>query len=193
MAAARRGCSFPRLCDEPQAAKTIATALKRAGREIDAENPVHAVRAALKKAMTTNDDVFHVGSAKYHLRSKYRGKGKKLEKLMAKASGTGGQTKKEHGRLTSEGIAKRRKEGLTSWGPRKKATPELLERVREMLRDGATLGLVCKTLKISTPVLYENGIHALELRREGRKLRELAAANNTEGDNVVKFAKAQNE
>ena len=62
-----------------------------------------------------------------------------------------------------------------------------------MLRDGATLGLVCKTLKISTPVLYENGIHALELRREGRKLRELAAANNTEGDNVVKFAKAQNE
>ncbi len=180
-------------CDKPQAAKTIATALKRAGREFDAENPVHSVRSALKKAMSINDDVIHIGSAKYHLRSQYRGKGKKLERLMAKANGTGGRTKREHGHLTSEGIAKRRKEGLASWGPAKKATPELLDRAREMLRAGVTLTEVCRTLKVSIPTLYVYGIKQRELKKEGKKLKELAAANEKESDNVLRFAKAQNE
>lgn len=180
--------AFLASCDEPQAAKTITTALKRAGREFDAEDPVHSVRTALKKVMTTNDDVIHIGSAKYHLRSKYRGKAKKLEKLIAKANGTGGQTKKEHGRLTSEGIAKRRQEGLASWGPAKKATPELLDRARELLRNGVTLTEVCRTLHVTTPTLYQHGIKQRELKKEGQKLKELAAADNKENNNVVKFA-----
>ncbi len=180
-------------CDEPQTAKQIAAGLKGLGREFESDDPVRAVRAAIKKAMAVNPDVYNIGWAKYYLRSKSTRKIKQIEKAFATTNGTGVRSTKEHGRRTAEGHAKRPREGLTSWGPRKKATPEKLEQVREMLRNGATLAVVCKTLKISTPVLYENGIHALELRREGRKLRELAAANNKEGDNVVKFAKAQNE
>ncbi len=178
-------------CDEPQTAKEIVAGLKRAGREFESDEPVRAVRAALKKAMVANPDVYNIGWAKYYLRSKSSRKTKQIEKALAKTNGTGGRSTKEHGRRTAEGIAKRRKEGLASWGPRKKATPEKLEQVREMLRNGATLAVVCKTLKISTPVLYENGISARELKKEGQKLRESAAAKVE--DNVVQFAKAQNE
>jgi hypothetical protein len=180
-------------CNEPQAAKSIATILKRAGREFDSDDPVHSVRSAIKKAMTANPDVIHIGSAKYHLRSKYRGKARKLEKLMAKANGTGGQTVKEHGRRTSVGIAKRRSEGHASWGPAKKVTAELLDKVREMLRSGAKVKDVCKTLNVSTASLYGHGIKPTELKKEGRKQRELALDHNTESGNVVHFAKAQNE
>ena len=97
-------------CDQPQAVKQIAAALKGAGREFDTDKPVRSVQTALKKAMTHNNDVVHVAHAKYHLRSKYR-KGK-LEKLAAKDAGTGGRSKKEHAKLTSDGIKKRRAEGL---------------------------------------------------------------------------------
>jgi hypothetical protein len=183
---------FLETCDEPQTAKQIVDGLKGAGRDFESDKPVRAVRAALKKAMAANHDVYAIGWAKYFLRSKSTRKTRQIEKAFAKTNGTGGRSTKEHGRRTSEGIAKRRSGGDTAWGPKKKATPELLEQAREMLRTGSTLKDVCRTLKVSTPLLYENGIHALELRKEGRLRKEaqLALGDQTDGDNVVKFAKS---
>jgi len=184
---------FLELCREPQTAKQIVEGLKRAGREFESDKPVRAVRAALKKAMAVNPDVYTIGWAKYYLRSKSTRRTKQIEKAFAKTNGTGGRTTKEHGRLTSAGIAKRRKEGSASWGPPKKATPELLDKVREMLRNGAKLKDVCKTHNISTASLYGAGIKPTELKKEGRKQRELDEAKKQDSDNVLQFAKVQNE
>lgn len=176
-------------CDEPQTAKQIAAGLKSFGREFESDHPVRAVRAAIKKAMAVNPDVYNIAWAKYYLRSKSSRKAKQIERAFAKANGTGGRSKKEHGQRTSEGIARRRKEGRTTWGRAKKATPELLERAKEMFRNGATLKEVCKTLDIATPTLYEAGIRALPLRREGKLRKELPLGEPTESENVVRFAK----
>ena len=113
--------------DEPATAKELASAFKRIGREFGGDVPVRAVRAALKKAMAVNPDVYTIGWAKYHLRSKSTRKTKQIEKAFAKTNGTGGRSTKEHGQRTADGIAKRRGEGRSSWGPTKKVTPELLD------------------------------------------------------------------
>jgi hypothetical protein len=180
-------------CKEPQTVKQMAAALLRAGREFETNNPVHAVRTALKKVMVTNPDIFHVNWARYHLRSKYRKS--QLEKLLAKnvRFGTGGRTSKEHGRRTAEGIARRRKEGRSAWGPNKKATPEVLDRAKQMLREGVSLRETCKALHIAIPTLYQYGIRQRSLKKEGQEIKEAGLASPTESDNVVQFAKAQNE
>ena len=174
-------------CDEPQTAKQIAAGLKRLGREFESDDPVRAVRAAIKKAMAVNPEVYSIGWAKYYLRSKSTRKTKQIEKALARTNGTGGRSTKEHGQRTSEGIAKSRKAGRQTWGPKKKATPELIERAKEMFRNGATLKEVCKTLDIATPTLYGAGIRALPLRREGKLRKELPLSEKIE--NVVYFAK----
>jgi hypothetical protein len=180
------------LCDEPQTAKQIAHGLKRLGREFESDNPVRAVRAAIKKVMVVNPDVYNIGWAKYYLRSKPSRKTKQIERALAKTNGTGGRSTKEHGRRTSEGIARRRQEGMTTWGRVKKATPEKVEQAKEMLRNGITLREVSRTLNISIPVLYETGIRQRQLKKEGtlRKEAELKLSDQTEADNVVRFAKA---
>ena len=139
--------------------------------------------------MGSNPDLFHVGWAKWYLKSKCTKT--KLEKYLASNVnlGTGGRSKKEHAKRTAEGIRKRRGEGA-SWGPREKGTPELIEKAKEMLRDGVTLGEVCRTLKISTATLYKHGIHQRELKKEGKLRKELPLGDQTEGDNVVRFAKS---
>lgn len=178
-------------CDEPQTAKQIVEGLKRAGREFGGDNPVRAVRSALKKAMASNPDVYNIGWAKYYLRSKVSRKAKQIEKAFAKTNGTGGRSTKEHGQRTAEGIAKRRSEGRSSWGRAKKATPELVERAKQMLRDGVTLREVCRTLDVSIPVLYENGVRQRELKKEGElRKKELAIGGQAESDNIVRFAKS---
>lgn len=180
-------------CKEPQTCKQIVQALRAAGREFESNNPVHTVRMNIKKIMTSNNDVFQVGWARWHLRSKYKNNKAKLEKLLAESarvnSGTGGRSKKAHSKKTSDAIKKHREAGLP-WGRRKTPT-ETIEKAKEMLRSGSTLAEVCRTLKISTPTLYENGVRALELRREGQRQREaeLALGDQTESDNVVRFAK----
>lgn len=176
-------------CKQPQTAKQIALALRHAGRDFDTANPVRAVRTMLRRSMGSNPDLFHVGWAKWYLKSKCTKT--KLEKYLANNVnlGTGGHGKEEHAKRTAEGIRKRRGEGA-SWGPREKGTPELIEKAKEMLRDGVTLGEVCRTLKISTATLYKHGIHQRELKKEGKFRKELPLGDQTEGDNVVRFAKS---
>ena len=176
----------------------IAIKLSAAGREFDSNKPSHSVRMTLKRVLPTTPDLFHIGWAKWYLKSKCTKA--RLEKYLAGSttSGTGGKSKEEHAEATAKGIARRRAQGA-SWG-RKKTPPETFERAKEMLRAGSTLAEVCRTLKVSTPTLYENGIRALELRREGRLQRAAAElgldlgdqpeGDNPGGDNVVRFAKS---
>jgi hypothetical protein len=163
-------------CKKPQTAKQIVTALIQAGREFETSEPVHSVRTALQKIMAVNDDVFHVYWAKYHLKSKYRGRKAQLEALLAKNNrfGTGGHSKQEHAKRTSEGIAKRRKKGLR-WGPVPKATPEVIERAKQMMRDGTTLTETCRQLNIAIPTLYQFGIRQRVLLKEGELQRQKQA------------------
>lgn len=179
-------------CDEPQTAKQIADGLQRVGREFKGDKPVRTIRAALKKAMAANPNVYNIGWAKYYLRSKPTPKVKQIEKALAKTNGTGGRTTKEHGRRTAKGIAKRRKEGTATWGRKKKLTPEMIEQAKEMLRNGVSLREVRRRLDVSIPVLYESGIRQRELKREGELRRKagLALGDQKEGDNVVRFAKS---
>lgn len=179
------------LSDEPQTAKQIVATLKRVGREFESDNPVRAVRAALKKAMAANPDVYTIGWAKYFLRSKSTRKTKQVEKAFAKTNGTGGRSNEEHGRRTAEGIAKRR-EGVAKWGRAKKLTPERVEEAKEMLRNGVTLREVSRKLNVSIPVMYESGIRQRELKREGElRQKELALGGQKETDSVVvRFAKS---
>ena len=132
---------------------------------------------------------FHVEWAKWYLKSKCTKA--KLEKYLAnnRSFGTGGHSKKEHSKRTSAGIEKRRSKGF-SWGRSKKATPELIERAKEMLRNGMSLTEVCRTLDVATPTLYQHGIRQRALKKEG-KLREqqLPLSDQTEGNNVVRFTK----
>jgi hypothetical protein len=179
---------------EPLNPSQISIRLSAAGREFDSNKPTHSVRMSLKRMLPSTPDLFHVGWAKWYLKSKCSKA--KYEKYLegSTTSGTGGKSKKEHAKRTAEGIARRRREGV-AWG-RKKTPPETIERAKEMLRAGTTLAEVCRTLKVSTPTLYENGIRALELKREGRRQREaeLALGDQPEGDNVLPFsAKAANE
>lgn len=179
-----------KLFDEPPTAKQIVAILKRAGREFESDNPVRAVRAALKKAIADNPDVYTIGWAKYFLRSKSTRKTKQIEKAFAKTNGTGGRSNEEHGRRTAEGIAKRRSKGLEKWGRDKKATPEVVERAKEMMRNGMSLRETCRTLGIAIPTLYQYGVRQREMKKEGQqRQKELALSGQTEGDNVVRFAK----
>lgn len=166
-------------CTGPQTAKQITKAFLEAGRDFETSRPVHAVRTALSKLMGANPDLFHVTWAKWWLKSKCTKS--QLEKYMAKNAkfGTGGHTKKEHGKRTAAGIEKRRRSTGNAWGPPIKATPELLERAREMLRNGVTLTEVCQTLDVATWTLYQHGIRQRSLREEGKRRKEAAAADQS--------------
>jgi len=160
-------------CKEPQTAKQIASALVQAGRDFETAKPVHSVQTALRKAMIANSDVFHATWCKWWLKSKCTKA--QLEKYLAKNArfGTGGHTKKEHAKRTSDGIAKRRSQGLR-WGPKPKATPELLERAKQMMRDGVSLSETCRQLDVAIPTLYQFGIRQRDLQKEGELQRQKA-------------------
>ena len=179
-------------CDEPQTTKQLVALATRLGRKFETDSPVRAVRAALKKAMAANPDVYQLGWAKFYLRSKATRKTKQMEKALAKTNGTGGRSHEEHGRRTSDGIAKRRAQGLDKWGAPKKLTPEKIEEAKQLLRDGITLTEVSRRLGVSHPTLYEAGIRQRALKREGELLRkaELPLGDQPEGDNVVRFSKS---
>jgi hypothetical protein len=182
-------------CKEAQTVREITDAFIKAGREFETNNPAHSVRGALKKVMAFDDNVFHVRWAKYHLKSKYRKA--QLEELLAQNAqfGTGGHSKKEHSKRTSIGIQKFRANGRR-WGPAVKATPELLERARQMLRDGKTLTETCKILDIATPTLYQFGIRQRALKAEGelqrRRQAESAALEPSSADVIQLHAKTGN-
>jgi hypothetical protein len=169
-------------CKEPQTAKQIAKALQQAGRDFESDTPVHAIRIALRRMVGKNPDLFHAGWAKWYLKSKCTKA--QLERYLKKNSnyGTGGHGKKAHSKATSDAIQKRISEGK-KWGGPKKATPELIERAKEMLRNGVSLGEVCKTLGVATPTLYAHGVHQRELKREGQVRKAMAL----ETGNVVRL------
>lgn len=166
-------------CDGPRTPKQIANALLEAGRDFETANPAHSVRTALKKMVGTHPDIFHIGWSKWWLKSKCTKA--QLDKFLAKNArfGTGGHTKKEHSKRTSDGIRERMSKGLP-WGP-KKATPELLEQAKEMLRNGVTLTEVCRTLNVATPTLYQYGIRQRALKQEGKLRKEQSVANQPQG------------
>lgn len=97
-------------CKDAPTTKEIWKALERAGRESDSQSPVRSVRQALKKLAVANDDVFHIGWARWHLKSKYTAP--KLKKLMAAPqNGTGGRTPEEHSGRTRAGLEKAKARG----------------------------------------------------------------------------------
>lgn len=162
-------------CSEAKTVKQIAAALLEAGREFESDRPVHTVRTTLGKLVGTNPDVFHATWCKWWLKSKCTKR--QLEKYLAKNAkfGTGGHGKKEHSRRTAEAIQKRISQGQ-KWGRAPKATPEVVERAKQMLRDGATLRDTCNALGIAIPTLYQFGVRQRVLREEGRRMREAEAA-----------------
>lgn len=167
-------------CDGPRTAKQIAAALLEAGRDFESANPVHSVRTSLRKMVGAQPDILNVAWSKWWLKSKCSRR--QLEKYMAKNArfGTGGHSKKEHAKRTSAGIRERMSKGLP-WGP-KKATPELLEQAREMLRSGVTLTEVCRTLNVATPTLYQYGIRQRALKQEGKLRKErLSGGDQAQG------------
>jgi hypothetical protein len=169
-------------CKEPQTAKQIAKALQRAGRDFESDTPVHAIRIALRRMVGKNPDLFHSGWAKWYLKSKCTKA--QLEKYLKKNVnfGTGGHGKKAHSKATSDAIQKRISEGK-KWGGPKKATPELVERAKEMLRSGMPLHEVCSTLGVAIPTLYQHGLRQRALKKEG----ELWKGLSLENDNVVRL------
>jgi hypothetical protein len=166
-------------CDSPQTCKQIAAAMLEGGRDFEAARPVHSVRSTLRKMVGTHPDIFHVAWSKWWLKSKCSKS--QLDKYQAKNArfGTGGHSKKEHKKRTSEGIRERMSKGLR-WGPLK-ATPELLEQAKEMLRNGVTLTEVCRTLDVATPTLYQYGIRQRALKKEGKLQKELALTETAPG------------
>lgn len=172
---------------DPQKPKQIAVALLDAGREFETSRPVIAVRSALRKLLTQNPDVDHVAWARWFLRSKMSKA--KLAKIKGDKSGfgTGGRSKAEHIERTKAGLAALKEQGGKLGAPLK-ATPEMIEHAKDMLREGVPLKEVCKSLNVSISLLYLNGVKARQLRKEAEE-RKQSAEPATEADNVVQFSK----
>jgi transposase-like protein len=168
------------ICKKPQTTKQIAVALKAAGREFESKMEVRAVRDALKKLLVANENIFHLGWSKWHLKSKYSKA--KMEKLLAGThNGTGGRSPEDHGARTKAALAKRRAAGKRM-GPERKLTPEVIEKIKMMLgQPGARVGAVAKQLGIATSSIYGNGISKRDCR-QAAKLK--AESENTGGGHV---------
>jgi len=174
-------------CKKPQTTKQIAVALKAAGREFESKMEVRAVRDALKKLLVSNEDIFHLGWSKWHLKSKYSKA--KREKLLASVhNGTGGRSAKEHGERTKAALAKRRAAGKRM-GAVRKLTPEVIEQIKEMLgQPGSKLGDVARHFRIAPTSIWGNGIS----KRDCRKAAKLKAESENTGGGHVRLV-ASNE
>jgi hypothetical protein len=168
----------------PLSAKQIWTALEPAGVVITSEDPVRAVEWALRKRRKTHDDVFSAGFGTWDLKSKYPTR--KLNRLIASRAGLGGRDKSEHVARTKAGMAAAKSKGRRV-GAVPKISPELLERAEDLARQRWSLRAISKELRISTGSLYLYGF-----RRNGRTGPNKGRVAEA-GDNVVQFAKAQNE
>jgi hypothetical protein len=194
---------YLRSCKNPQTIKQIALGLEAAGREFESENPTIAVRGVLRKALKTDDDLIHLGYAKWHLRSVYKQNPKKLQKLLSSVTtnGTGGRSAAEHGARTREGMERRRAKGLRVGQPLR-LTAEMYEKYLALRHDGMSKGAAVNAIGMSAASLY-NYLTRFHMdswkpgdpwpppqrEREGAK----SSAPAEEPGNVVQFAKASNE
>jgi len=157
-------------CTKPQTAKQIANALRKAGREFESDNPVRAVKDALKKSLVKNKDLFHVRWATWYLKSKCN-KAKYAKLIGVNATyGTGGRAPAEHGELTRQGMLKAREEGKQI-GALKKISDEKVALIRRIILDGGTIGAACKRADISYGTFYtyrEAGLLGELPKRRGR-------------------------
>lgn len=147
---------YLRTCKAPQSQKQIWAALAAAGRETESPDPIRAISGALKKLLGKDDDLFHVRYGRWHLKSFYKSpyQKRKLQEILAKNLGTGGDPKL-HLERTKAGIEAWRKRGGKPGAP-VKMTPDVIERAKAMLRAGIEAKDVAKDLRVSKATLYEH-------------------------------------
>jgi hypothetical protein len=172
--------AYLRTCKRPQGVRRIWAALESAGCKVESGEPVKSVTWALRK-MPMHPDVIYIGFNQWHVRSRY--KGQSDEKIRAKWTGKGGRTTREHAKRTREGMKKSGKR----LGRPPMFKPEIIEKAKEMIRAGIPVSEVCKNLGVSKHTLSNRGIKIRQLQQEARNAK---AAEPTEADNVVRFAKS---
>jgi hypothetical protein len=167
----------------PQSARQIWDTLARAGRQMEAEDPVRSVQWALKKLLTKNDDVFSTGWGKWHHKSRYTTR--KLNKLIASRAGTGGRTHEEHIERTKKGLEKAREKGKLL-GARRRTTDEQIVELRRLVEvEKCSILSSCKAVGVSPSLYYY-------YKREGRFSDGTSAAPSVQSEpaNIVQFARS---
>lgn len=120
---------FLATCEKPQTIKQIAMVLEAAGQDFGSAKPIHVVRYELKKLLVVNDDIFHLGWQRWHLKSKYSKR--KLKQLQDESRfGLGGRSADEHAALTKSGLEAARARGQ-HLGAKRKLTPEIISQIRK--------------------------------------------------------------
>lgn len=161
-----------------QSAKDIWAALDAAGFSTAHNDPVNAVHTALRRRAKTHADVFLVGGGKWGLKSWYAEE--ELEEIRKSVGGMGGRDAAEHSERTKAGM----RVALTQRGVRVGKppflTPERMEEVKQLVRDGVSVTEIAKRYDITTNAIY-NYLDRETLRRlrmEGlSKSAEDAASN----------------
>jgi hypothetical protein len=159
---------YLKTCKGPKAPHQIWAALEAAGFETVSETPLGSVVWALKKLAKKNPDVAKVGWGQWDLKSKYTKA--KFAKLVAKRAGKGGRSTEEHKRRTLDGMEAAKKRG-THIGAPAKMTPEVMDKIEQMIRDQRKVADISAELKISRATIYghftvgrRGGIQTVERR-----------------------------
>jgi hypothetical protein len=155
-------------CKEPQTAKQIWVVFSAAGREMVTENPVRAIKQALRELLVINSDVFHEGWSRWYLKSKCSpAQLKKLAK--APQNGTGGRSVREHTARTVEGMERAKARGVRLGA--EPMAPEKREAIKaDLLDDKLTNKEIADKhgIGVSTiPYLFKGGRR--KLQREHRQ------------------------
>jgi hypothetical protein len=166
---------YLKTCRKPQTTRQILVALNKAGREFDSTTkPFRAVKDALKKAATKNDDLIHIRWARWHLKSKYRTKAA-LDKILAPNAtfGTGGRTSTAHGKRTRDGMKQARASGKQI-GAVLKMTDDKIALIRRLILEGKTASEASREAGISAQLFFlyrskPNGPFSDLTLRKGRK------------------------
>jgi hypothetical protein len=139
-------------CKDAPTTKEIWRALERAGRESESQNPVRSVRHALKTLLATNDDLFHIGWARWHLKSKYTSA--KLRKLLSgPQNGTGGHSPEEHSTRTRAGLEKAKARGRRL-GAKPKYTADHIAQLKALLAAGSKVKHALDTVGVKPAWFY---------------------------------------
>lgn len=150
-----------------QSPKEIWAALEAAGFSSAHSDPVNAVHSALRRRAKTHADVFLVGGGKWGLKSWYVEE--ELEEIHKSVGGMGGRDAAEHSERTKAGM----RVALTQRGVRVGKplflTPERMEEVKQLVRDGVSVTDIAKRFGITTKAIYNYLDRATlrELRMQG--------------------------
>jgi hypothetical protein len=170
-------------CEVPKTSAQIVRTLESAGRQFDATDPVRAVRDAVKKLITINDDLGHVRWGAWYRKSAIKDK-ELLTRLERDRNGLGGRSSTEHSRRTKYGMRKAIEEGRV--GAKRKITPELMERAKAMLAAGHTIKEIGRALDVSYQSLHTHGLSRFKKKKDGSNE---AREEDPSKRNVVPFQK----